>query len=168
MRTIESDFPYQDNGDNNNNKIAKAYPDNNPKGCVVIFQICQSCLWCATSLDQTRIFNSCPNCLTDTVNSIPLTSIATTYQNHSSVMLLQQLRQIHTLEIQWASLLNTRMGYCRNAIRQNLSYRKSVEIRITSMLHDIIPNVNSDKVIKASGKHPWRLSHQCCDDKCLA
>jgi hypothetical protein len=40
-----------------------------------IFVLCESCHWCATYLDKTRIpYNECPHCSSDMLSSFPILS----------------------------------------------------------------------------------------------
>ena len=40
----------------------------------MVFQICQECFWCASNFDQNRIFNSCPYCGADRINSLGMSA----------------------------------------------------------------------------------------------
>lgn len=44
----------------------------NKKEKDITFQICQSCFWCASSLNQIRVFDKCLACQADRINSIPV------------------------------------------------------------------------------------------------
>lgn len=63
--------PAIDDNHRNNNKLAQTYEvkDNNYlQTSIILFQICQSCFWCTSSLN--RIFHRCPACQRDTIDSM--------------------------------------------------------------------------------------------------
>ncbi|HEX2014640.1 MAG TPA: hypothetical protein VLA68_05365 [Nitrososphaera sp.] len=37
-----------------------------------IFLLCESCFWCATYLDKTRLVDKCPVCSTSILSSFPI------------------------------------------------------------------------------------------------
>src|ERR671924_967306 len=39
---------------------------------VAFFQICQSCLWCASTLYEEATFTNCPSCKSDSMSSLPI------------------------------------------------------------------------------------------------
>ncbi|HKU50344.1 MAG TPA: hypothetical protein VJP79_10360 [Nitrososphaera sp.] len=43
-----------------------------PVGTPSIFMLCESCYWCATYLDKTKVVDKCPRCLTAVLSSFPI------------------------------------------------------------------------------------------------
>lgn len=78
INTFESNFEdnqnYQDR-DNDYEKRSQLYLQYYYSQSSVIFQICQSCFWCASSFIRLRAFNKCPLCKEEnTIDSMPIAS----------------------------------------------------------------------------------------------
>jgi hypothetical protein len=43
-----------------------------PKGPPPIFMLCESCYWCATYLDKTKLGDRCPTCSAAVLSSFPI------------------------------------------------------------------------------------------------
>jgi hypothetical protein len=75
INVIESQFSDDDNNNNNNlkperrNSAATYHEHSND---VSFFQICQSCFWCSSTLYATRMIKICPVCISEGIDSIPI------------------------------------------------------------------------------------------------
>ena len=79
INTFESDFEGNQNfehDDSNYRNQPQGYsPRHYYSQSAVIFQICQSCFWCASSFIRLRVFDKCPLCYReDTIDSMPIAS----------------------------------------------------------------------------------------------
>jgi hypothetical protein len=75
INVIESQFSDDDNNNNNNLKperrhSAATYHEHSND--VSFFQICQSCFWCSSTLYATRMIKICPVCISEGIDSIPI------------------------------------------------------------------------------------------------
>jgi hypothetical protein len=76
INVIESQFSDDDNNNNNNNlkperrNSAATYHEHSND--VSFFQICQSCFWCSSTLYATRMIKICPVCISEGIDSIPI------------------------------------------------------------------------------------------------
>lgn len=43
-----------------------------PAATPSIFMLCETCYWCATYLDKTKVVEKCPKCLTGMLSSFPI------------------------------------------------------------------------------------------------
>lgn len=43
-----------------------------PAGMPSIFMLCETCYWCATYLDKTRVAEKCPACSSTVLSSFPI------------------------------------------------------------------------------------------------
>ncbi|HUG97260.1 MAG TPA: hypothetical protein VMJ94_06940 [Nitrososphaera sp.] len=43
-----------------------------PAGMPSIFMLCETCYWCATYLDKTRVAEKCPACSSKVLSSFPI------------------------------------------------------------------------------------------------
>jgi hypothetical protein len=43
-----------------------------PAGTPSIFMLCETCYWCATYLDKTRVVEKCPACSSIVLSSFPI------------------------------------------------------------------------------------------------
>lgn len=43
-----------------------------PVGTPSIFMLCESCYWCATYLDKTKVVDKCPICSATVLSSFPI------------------------------------------------------------------------------------------------
>ena len=74
INVIESQFSDDDNNNNNlkperRNSAATYHEHSND---VSFFQICQSCFWCSSTLYATRMIKICPVCISEGIDSIPI------------------------------------------------------------------------------------------------
>ena len=71
IEVIESQFIYDDNNNLKPERRSSAgYHDHSHD--ISFFQICQSCFWCSSTLNATRMIKICPVCTSEGIDSLPV------------------------------------------------------------------------------------------------
>ena len=70
IEVIESQFCH--NNDNLKPERHSAASHHDHSHDVSFFQICQSCFWCSSTLNATRMIKICPVCTSEGIDSLPI------------------------------------------------------------------------------------------------